>query len=154
MLAFPPAPKLQSNQRSFVLIVTIQLMHPCADTFPHFRDYFFFSVSLSLSLTRNGRKFRPGTAIFSIVLLLFWQKNFSKPDVITLLTFTEWKHFTGWTFFGDHTLSSAQTTRSNRPPHSIKEQTGQLTVTQNTGSVWTLIFTTPSNIRIPLDPNQ
>ena len=33
MLALPPVPQLQSNQRSEVLIVTIQLMHPCAEHF-------------------------------------------------------------------------------------------------------------------------
>ena len=132
VLALPPFPELQSNQRSGVLIVTIQLMHPCAEHFLILETIFFFLLS------RNCRKYRPSTAISTIVLLLFWRENFSKSDIITLLTCKEWKHFTVWTIYGDHTHSSAQTTRSNSSPQIIKEQTSQLTVMQNTGSVWTV----------------
>lgn len=42
MLALPSVPELQSNQRSEVLIVTIQLMHPYAEHFLIFGNYFFF----------------------------------------------------------------------------------------------------------------
>jgi hypothetical protein len=48
VLALPAVPELQSNQRSGVLIVTIQLMHPCAEHFLILETIFFFCSNVTV----------------------------------------------------------------------------------------------------------